>query len=42
MPSFLIKLTKGIKNKYHDWFKRCLSNPKHFISYGEIKATSKR
>ena len=27
------------KNKYHDWFKCYLNNPKHFISYGEIKAT---
>ena len=35
-------LTNGTKNKYLDWFKCYLSNPKPFTSYGETKATSKR
>ena len=38
MLFYWMNLTNDIKNKYYDWFKCYLHNPKHFISYGEIKA----
>ena len=42
MLTYWINLTNGVKNKNYDWLKCCLNNPEYFISYGEIKATSKR
>ena len=32
-----LNLTNGIRNKYYDWFKCCLNNPEHFVSY--VKTT---